>query len=179
MTMTGVGAWLLDGAVRDAQTITARWTPAETALIDGVAIVEVRNVPKAQGHLTEVFRQDWSTLPAPVDQVFQVVMNPGGLSAWHAHERTTDRLFVTHGLVRIALFDGREDSATRGQVNEFKFGAIRPALVTIPPRVWHGVQNIGTGTAAVLNIVDRAYDYEHPDHWRVPHDSPAIPFRWI
>jgi dTDP-4-dehydrorhamnose 3,5-epimerase len=178
MTTTGIGSWLLEGAARDAQTITARWTPARLTLIDGVEIVEVRNVPKAQGQLTEVFRQDWTTAPLTVDQVFQVVMNPGGLSAWHAHELTTDRLFVTHGLVRIALYDGREDSATRGLVNEFKFGAIRPALVTIPPRVWHGVQNIGTGPAAVLNLVDRAYDYERPDHWRVPHDSPEIPFRW-
>jgi dTDP-4-dehydrorhamnose 3,5-epimerase len=28
----------------------------------------------------------------------------------------------------------------------------------------------------VINIVDRAYDYHDPDHWRVPDDSPHIPF---
>jgi dTDP-4-dehydrorhamnose 3,5-epimerase len=40
------------------------------------------------------------------------------------------------------------------------------------------VQNIGDGPAAVLNAVDRAYDYEDPDHWRLPADTPEIPYRF-
>ena len=53
------------------------------------------------------------------------------------------------------LFDNRESSATRGVINEFRFGTIRPALVVVPPRVWHGVQNIGTSPGIVLNVVDQ------------------------
>ena len=101
---------------------------------------------------------------------------PGGISAWHAHEHTTDRLFVTAGLVRMVFYDNREGSPTRGLVTELKFGEHRPALVVVPPRVWHGLQNIGSDTARILNLVDRAYDYAAPDHWRVPADSPAVPF---
>ncbi|HVR38279.1 MAG TPA: hypothetical protein VMU84_04235 [Thermoanaerobaculia bacterium] len=48
----------------------------------------------------------------------------------------------------------------------------------IPPRVWHGVQNIAPGVSIVLNLVDQAYRYEDPDHWRVPADSPEIPYRF-
>lgn len=132
------------------------------------------HVPKQHGYLTEVFRAAWSE--GGVDQVFQVVLEPGAISAWHAHGETLDRLFVTSGLVRIVLFDGREDSPTFGQINEFRFGTVRPALVVVPPRVWHGIQNVAGSASAVLNLVDRAYDYENPDHWRVPADSPAIPF---
>ncbi len=177
-TSTVATRWRLDGASRDEQSITASWTPARLTLIGGVAIREVANVPKVQGYLTEVFRREWAGDIDHVDQVFQVVLDRGGLSAWHAHEFTVDRLFVTHGRARIVLYDAREDSPTRGLINEFKFGALRPALVVVPPKVWHGVQNLDDGPTTILNLVDRAYDYEAPDHWRLPADSPQIPFVW-
>jgi dTDP-4-dehydrorhamnose 3,5-epimerase len=178
MSMTTIEQWLLEGAVRDPQTVTARWTPSSLNLIEGVRIREIDHVPKPNGYLTEMFRTDWRLDGLEVDQIFQVVLNPGAISAWHAHEFTTDRLFINHGLVQIALYDAREQSATRGTVNDFRFGTVRPALVVIPPRVWHGLRNISDRPSSILNMVDRAYDYEDPDHWRVPHDSAEIPFRW-
>lgn len=53
-------SWLLPGATKDAQTITARWTPASMQLIDGVTVREVLNVPKSNGYLTELFRTSWA-----------------------------------------------------------------------------------------------------------------------
>lgn len=168
--------WRIAGAVKDPQTITARWTPSAMRLIAGVAIREVLHVPKSNGYLTEIFRRDWPEAHGEVDQIFQVVLDPGAVSAWHAHAETTDRLFVSHGLMRIVLYDARPDSQTHGAINELRFGTIRPALIHVPPRVWHGVQNVSQGPAILINAVDRAYDYESPDHWRAPADSPEIPF---
>jgi dTDP-4-dehydrorhamnose 3,5-epimerase len=175
--MTTMNEWLLEGATKDRQTITPRWVPSGQTLIDGVEVHEVLNVPKSNGYLTEIFRSEWLR-NRNIDQVFQVVLEPGALSAWHAHALTTDRLFVSSGIVRIALYDDRHGSPTHGLVNEFRFGTIRPALLVVPPRVWHGVENTGSAHAFVLNIVDRAYDYEDPDHWRLPVDSNQIPFRF-
>lgn len=175
---TVIGRWLLEGATKDSQTITARWEPSNLNLIEGVRIREIDHVPKRDGYLTELFRRDWKLDDLDVDQIFQVVLNPAAVSAWHAHEFTTDRLFISHGLVQIALYDAREESPTRGTVNEFRFGTVRPALVVVPPRVWHGLKSSSPRPSSILNIVDRAYDYEDPDHWRIPSDSPEIPFRW-
>ncbi len=75
------------------------------------------------------------------------------------------------------LYDARPDSPTAGRVNEFRLGERRPGLVIVPPGVWHGLRNLLSETSTVLNLVDRAYDYEDPDHWRVPPDSPEIPYR--
>ena len=52
-----------------------------------------------------------------------------------------DRLFVSQGLLRVVLYDARPGSETFGQVDELTIGTVRPALVVIPPKVWHGVQN--------------------------------------
>jgi dTDP-4-dehydrorhamnose 3,5-epimerase len=163
--------------VKDSQSITADWVRPQE-LIAGVVLKEVRNVPKDNGMLTEIFRSGWDIGETTVDQIFQVVLSPGAISAWHTHLETLDRLFVTHGLMKVVLYDDRSDSPTHGLVNEFKLGAWRPGLVVVPPGVWHGIQNLHHEPSTILNAVDRAYRYEDPDHWRVPHDSADIPYRF-
>jgi dTDP-4-dehydrorhamnose 3,5-epimerase len=161
--------------VKDGQSIAADWVvPRE--LIDGVVLKEVRNVPKENGLLTEIFRAEWDLGVAAVDQIFQVTLFPRQISAWHSHRETTDRLFVNHGQMKIVLYDARPGSVTEGLVNEFLLGAWRPGLVVVPPDVWHGIQNLHHEPSTILNVVDRAYRYEDPDHWRVPADSAEIPY---
>jgi dTDP-4-dehydrorhamnose 3,5-epimerase len=170
--------WLLDGATRDTQTTDADWNLVARRLIDGVLVRDVRNVPKSNGLLTEVFRRDWFADEAPVDQVFQAIVEAHGVSAWHAHEHGIDRLFVNEGQMRIVLFDAREGSPTFGLTNEIIAGLHRPALVVVPPKVWHGVQNLLSRPSAILNLPDRAYDYDAPDHWRLPSNTDRIPYRF-
>lgn len=166
---------LIAGCVKDQQSITSDWEFCRP-LITGVRVKEIKNVPKENGMLTEVYRRDWELDEGDVEQIFQVQVVSGGITAWHAHKVTTDRLFVNQGILKIVLFDARPDSPTLGMINEFRFGQVRPALVTVPPGVWHGVHNIGMETASLLNIVDLAYRYEDPDHWRLPQDTPQIPY---
>lgn len=164
------------GATPDRQSITRDWAPLQPP-IDGVAVVEVRNVATDNGYLTEVWRDDWG-VPGPVAQVFQALLEPGRVSAWHVHGEATDRLYANHGMVKIVLYDARAGSPTQGRVNVFRCGSVRPTLVVIPPGVWHGVQNIGSAPALLLNLPDRAYRYEGPDHWRLPADTGEIPYRF-
>ena len=167
----------LRGMKKDAQSITADWELLRP-LIDGVQIKEVRHVPKENGHLTEIWRTDWALDTGTVKQVFQVLLKPGGVSAWHTHQSTTDRLFANHGLVKVVLYDARPGSATHGCLNLFRIGTVRPTLVIVPPGVWHGVENISAEPSLLLNLVDQAYQYEDPDHWRLPANSEQIPYRF-
>jgi dTDP-4-dehydrorhamnose 3,5-epimerase len=165
----------LPGATKDEQSVTSDWTVLQDP-IDGVQLVEVRNVIANSGHTTEVLRREWFGGAVEIDQVFQVTLGPHGISAWHVHLDTTDRLFVNGGQVKIALYDSRVESPTRGLVNEFRLGERRPGLVIVPPGVWHGVQNLQMTESRVLNLVDVAYEYENPDHWRLPADTAEIPY---
>ncbi len=171
----GDDAWLVEGARQDAQSITREWLPVGQRMIDGVTLTEARPVITGYGYLVEMFRGEWSAANR-VDQIFMSSLVPGAVSAWHAHALTTDRFFVVAGFARIVLYDHREDSPTRGVINELRLGSVRPGLLVVPPRVWHGVQCIGPESAIVVNAVDRAYEYDAPDHWRIPPDSGAIPF---
>ena len=167
----------LPGMKKDAQNVTAEWQLLQT-VIDGVQLKEVRHVPKESGHLTEIWRQDWALDTGPVAQVFQVLLKPGGFSAWHAHLLTTDRLFASLGQVKVVLYDARKNSPTYRRLNVFRIGTVRPALIIVPPGVWHGVENISSEPSLLLSLVDQAYCYEDPDHWRLAPDSDQIPYRF-
>lgn len=165
-------------AKKDTQSITSDWIPL-MQLIDGVLLHEVKNVAKESGFLTEIFRKDWGFDNFEIDQVFQVALTPDGFSGWHVHKITTDRLFINHGLVKIALYDGRPESPTYGKINEFRLGNLRPGLVIVPPGVWHAVVNLADQVSYVLNLVDKAYQYDDPDHYRLPIDTDLIPHKVI
>ena len=165
-------------AAKDSQSITSDWNSLQEP-IEGVIIKEVKNVIKGNADvLCEIFRREWLPANNDIDQVFQSLMMPGSISAWHVHQLTTDRLFVSQGLFRIVLYDARPDSTTYECINEFRLGDVRPALLVIPPGVWHAVQNIATTSAVLLNLVDQAYRYEDPDHWRLPVNTDKIPYQF-
>jgi dTDP-4-dehydrorhamnose 3,5-epimerase len=169
----------IEGATKDRQSITSDWLSIQE-LIYGVKVREVKNVCKRQGGvLTEIFRFDWNLDSGTINQVFQNMLAPGEISGWHAHQQTTDRIFINNGRLRIGLYDARTGSPTYKKYNEFYFGMDRPALLVVPPGVWHAVQNNTSEPASLLNMVDQAYCYEGPDHWRLPIDSPMIPYKFL
>ena len=167
--------WSITGP-KDRQLVRSDWSPLDPIGIEGVVAKQITNVITNDGYLTEIWRKDWELDDLPVGQVFQRIMAPRGGSGWHAHEVTTDRLFCAWGRVHVGLYDARLDSPTHGAVHDFRLGAERPAVIVVPPGIWHAVRNIGDHPAVYLNVVDVAYDYEDPDHFRIPIDSPLIPF---
>ncbi len=162
---------------KDSKLVDADWSPSGQPRIEGVCFKSIANVRGDQSRLTEVWRRDWQLDDLPVDQVFQGVLEPGAVSAWHAHATTTDRLFCASGRLKVVLYDGRDDSSTFGNVIELRLGDERPMLVVVPPRVWHGVRCLSAYPSLMLNLVDKAYDYDDPDHWRLPADSIEIPYQ--
>jgi dTDP-4-dehydrorhamnose 3,5-epimerase len=81
-------------------------------------------------------------------------------------------------MAKVVLYDGRDDSPTKGEINEFFMGERNPILLVIPPLVLHGMKGTGTEPAFLVNVPTEHYVYESPDEFRVaPHD-PSIPYDW-
>jgi dTDP-4-dehydrorhamnose 3,5-epimerase len=171
MTLSVVGK-------QDPQLVRSDWTPSDTVAIAGVSTKSITNVLMDNGSLTELWRADWELDRQGVEQVFQRTLLPGAISAWHVHLATTDRLSCATGQLLIVLFDARVASPTHGAIAEYRLGERRPATISVPPGVYHGVRNVGAAPAVLINTVDRAYGYEAPDHHRVPADCPDIPYEW-
>lgn len=152
------------------------------APIDGVTFRPTRPVPHDDGYLTEVARASWEILGKPLVQVHITTTFSGRIRAWGLHQHLTDRLFVVLGLVKVVVFDGRQDSPTHGRINEFTASEKNPGLLIIPPKLYHGWKNIGPSEAVIINMPDRMYDHEQPDALDLPWDSDAaqkiVPYRW-
>jgi dTDP-4-dehydrorhamnose 3,5-epimerase len=170
--------WSVEGA-KDPQLVRPDWSPADCAEIEGVVARQITSVLTNNGYLTEIWRPDWHLDGMPVGQVFQRVLDPGAASGRHSHRLTTDRLACALGRLLVVLYDARRDSPTHGNVADFRLGRERPAVIVVPPGVWHGVRNIGPDPTVMLNVVDLAYDYEDPDHYRLPWDTPCCRPGWM
>ena len=162
---------------KDSQQVNEDWKRVG-ADIDGVSIREVRHVPRDHGVITEIFRPERDPTGLPVIHIYQSRLFAGALGAWSCHKRTTDRLFVNQGQLKIVLYDDREESRTKGTVMRLIAGDARPCLMVLPPGIWHGLQNVGNSDALVINCPTQAYDYRDPDHYRLPFDTPEIPYQW-
>jgi dTDP-4-dehydrorhamnose 3,5-epimerase len=169
---------MIPAARKDSQQVTSEWQTLQPP-IDGVVVREVLHVPRDHGVITEIFRPEWDPSGSPVVHIYQSRLFPGAIGAWSCHMKTIDRLFVNQGHLKVVLYDGREESATFGRIMELHAGDARPAFLLLPIGVWHGLQNLGATDALVLNCPSRAYDYEDPDHYRLPFDSPEIPYSWV
>jgi dTDP-4-dehydrorhamnose 3,5-epimerase len=102
------------------------------------------------------------------------LMYPGTSKAWHIHRVQTDWWYCI-GALKVALYDTREDSPSRGELMQFfmgdRYGA---SCVKIPPGVAHGCRALEL--SHLLYITSNTYNPE--DEGRIPHDDPGIGYDW-
>lgn len=146
-------------------------------LIHGVRIKQLRVIPDERGRLMEMLRAD-DDLFIKFGQAYLTTAYPGVVKAWHYHSRQTDNFVVVQGMMKVVLYDAREDSPTLGRVNEFFMGEHNPMLLQIPPMVYHGFKCISEREALVVNLPTEVYNYQQPDEYRVPAHSQDIPYDW-
>src|SRR5450755_4370666 len=119
---------MLPGAQKDTQIVNSEWQKLLPGL-EGVVVREVLHVPRDHGVITELYRPEWDPTGLPIVQIYQSRLFPGAVGAWSCHAKTVDRLFINQGLIKAVLYDGRDDSPTRGMINEIHVGDARPAML--------------------------------------------------
>ena len=145
--------------------------------IEGVWTKRLTVHPDERGRLMEVLRSDDEGY-RQFGQVYVTTTFPGVVKAWHLHKVQDDNFAVVKGMVKLVLYDGRDDSPTKGTVTEYFIGDHNPLLVRVPAGVHHGWKCISTDEAFVMNVCSEVYNYESPDEFRVEWDSPDIPYDW-
>ena len=115
-------------------------------MIQGVLTKSLKLIPDERGHLMEILRND-DAIFEKFGQVYKTTAYPGVVKGWHYHKVQSDNMVVVKGMMKIVLYDSREDSPTKGEVNEFFVGEQNNILVHIPPYVYHGFKCISTEPA--------------------------------
>lgn len=146
-------------------------------MINGVEIKQLKVIKDERGWLMEILRCD-EKLFKKFGQVYLSVCRPSYAKAWHYHKIQTDFFTIVKGNAKIVLFDMREDSPTKGQIQEFVAGDSNPILIKIPPFVVHGFTALNNEPTFLINCPTEPYSHKEPDEYKIPFDSKEIPYNW-
>jgi len=148
-------------------------------MIDGVEIRDLQVNADERGHLVEIFREDWGMYDPEPAMSYYSMTYPGIVRAWHRHTRgQVDHFVCPKGRIKVGVYDDREGSQTREELNTFVIGEHNQRAVRIPGDCWHGFKSIGDEPAFLVNFPTVLYDYDDPDEERLPYDTDRIPLNW-
>ncbi|HLX33453.1 MAG TPA: dTDP-4-dehydrorhamnose 3,5-epimerase family protein [Gaiellaceae bacterium] len=167
----------LDASTRDTQSVTPEGELVQEP-IDGVRVRPATTHLDERGSVCEIYSPAWDFTEEALVWVYQTTIRPAQIKGWVLHLEQDDRLFFSSGDVKVVLYDARPDSPTFGHLNIHTFGEAHRALVRIPAGVYHALQNVGQADAVFINLPTRPYRHEDPDKYRLPLDTPEIPYRF-
>ena len=146
-------------------------------MIAGVKIKKLKIIPDNRGRLMEILRNN-DEIFEKFGQVYVTTAFPGIVKAWHYHKKQDDHFVCLMGKIRLALYDAREGSKTKGEINEFILSLDDPFMVKIPKMVYHGFKGIADSESMILNVPTMPYDRNEPDEFRVDALENDIPYDW-
>lgn len=146
-------------------------------MIEGVKVKKLNVIPDERGRVMEILRVD-DEIFRKFGQVYLTTTYPGVVKAWHYHKLQDDYVTCVKGMIKLVLYDPRENSKTKGEINEFFIGDYNPSLILIPRLVYHGWMCISETEALIINIPTEPYNRENPDEFRVHPHVNDIPYRW-
>ena len=147
-------------------------------MIDGVMVKKLKVIPDERGRLMEMLRRD-DPFFEQFGQCYLTTGYPGVVKAWHYHKGQTDHFICVSGMAKVALYDPRENSPTKGEINEFFIGDHNPCLIRIPANCHHGWKCVSEHESIVVSVPTEPYDYARPDEYRLdPHGNGLIAYQW-
>lgn len=146
-------------------------------MIHGVKTKRLKVIPDERGRVMEILRAD-DPLFSKFGQVYLTTTYPQVVKAWHYHKIQTDNIVAIQGMIKLVLYDPREKSPTRGEINQFYIGVHNPMLVQVPNMVYHGWKCVSEEEALIINIPTEVYHYDEPDEYRLPPHGKDVPYDW-
>ena len=146
-------------------------------MIEGVRIKKLAPHADERGCLTEILRAD-DDMFERFGQIYVSLNYPGVIRAWHYHKKQDDLWACVKGMIKAVLFDLRDDSPTKGEIQEVFLGEQNPILLKIPVGVIHGYKTIGIEPSLLVNLPTDTYNPAEPDEFRMPFDTSEIPYDW-
>jgi dTDP-4-dehydrorhamnose 3,5-epimerase len=144
-------------------------------MIQGVQVIPLAAHMDDRGYLIEIARRADDPEPHGVVHQFGQVYLVGNMTrntirAFHKHNELWDWFFISHGSAKFVLVDDRDDSPTKDAKMTIVTGERKPALVVVPPGVYHGWMSLQDDTQ-MISTASHAYNRENPDEVRIPPDS--------
>lgn len=144
-------------------------------MIDGVLLTPLKQISDERGKIMHMLRVDDPHFENFGEIYFSIVY-PNVIKGWHLHTKMKLNYAVVQGMIKLVLYDKRENSNTKGELMELFIGEDSYMLVTIPPGVVNGFKGIGVKPAIVANCATEPHDPN--EIIRIDPFDNDIPYDW-
>ena len=145
------------------------------SFIQGVEIIKKNQIVDDRGVILHMLRVDDKNYKK-FGEIYFSTVNPNKIKAWHFHKLMTLNYAVVHGSIKLVLYDDRDESKTKGTIQEIMLSNENHYLVSIPPKIWNGFCSSDNKHAILANCSDIPHDKE--EIIRLPFDDPKFPYKW-
>ena len=144
--------------------------------INGIIFSKLNQISDERGSVLHMLRNDSPEFEKFGECYFSEIF-PKKIKAWKRHTLQTQNLAVPIGLIKIVFFDSRENSITKGILEEHVIG--RPEnyyRLKIPPGIWYGFTCLSKQMALIVNCANLPH---HPGESEVLEiNDKSIPYTW-
>ncbi len=144
-------------------------------MIDGVLIKPLKKFSDERGCVMHMLKNTDAEFEKFGEIYFSIVY-PGVIKGWHVHKEMTLNYAVIKGDIKLVLFDGREGSPTKGELQQIFVGEKNYCLVRVPPGVVNGFKGIGIEESIVANCATVAHSAN--EIVRIDPFTKDIPYNW-
>jgi len=144
-------------------------------LIHDVVVEPLRQIADERGKVMHMLRSD-SNLFEKFGEVYFSMVYPGAIKAWKLHREMTLNLAVPVGSIRLVLYDDRQESPSKGKIQEMIIGEENYCLVKIPPMIWNGFQGLEAPSSLIANCATLPHDPKEVE--RLESADTQIPYSW-
>jgi len=144
-------------------------------MIEGVKIHIKKQIFDERGKIMHMMRNDDPNF-TKFGEIYFSYTHPNTIKAWHLHKRMTVNYVCIFGKIKLVLYDDRENSKTKGLIEEIFLTPENYFLVSVPPLVWNGFKSIANESSMIANFADLPHD---PDEMlRKPFDDKYFNYDW-
>ncbi len=136
-------------------------------MIEGVKVKKLKVILDKRGRLMEILRVSETQIqPQQVylTSAYENVVKDK--ESFHMHKNQIDFFCCIKGKIKLVLVDTRNNSRTKGEINEFEIGEDNFCLITIPNKVLHAFKSL-KGEAFIVNCIIPEYNKDKPDEFRI------------
>ncbi len=144
-------------------------------MIDGVIITPLKRIGDERGMVLHMLRRDWDIFE-DFGEIYFSTVNPGVIKGWKRHFRMIQNFAVPTGNAKFVLYDDRDDSPTRGEVQEVALGEDNYVLLTLPAMIWYGFASTEDAPVLIANCASIPHNPEETEGKDL--SDPAIPYDW-
>lgn len=149
---------------------------APARVIEGVKLINIKNIPSEEGDFSEIVRLDKRKIKQipdfEVSQINRTRLFPGSIKAWHLHFKQDFVWYISpFDHLFVGLWDLRKKSKTNGRAMRIILGAGKSQLLFIPKGVAQGTAVFQHLPLDLYVFCNQQFNIKDPDERRLPWNS--------